>query len=197
MLASPRTTVTDPFDAGLAPIVYRIDERDEIVFVNDAWRSFAHANDAPAVAEVIGQSLWTSITGAETATLWREVLARVRAGAGFSLPYRCDAPGRRRTLRMQLKPLPHGGVEFVSSLIRAEDRDPVALLASHYGRGEPIRSCSWCRRFDAGGFIEVEVAIARLGLLEQELRDVTHVLCSDCAEDVRRAAGLGGAERPG
>jgi hypothetical protein len=179
---------------GREPIVYRIDANDTIVSVNAAWREFAHANDAPLVAEhAVGSSLWDSITGAETALLWREVMTRAREGAAPSFPYRCDSPGRRRHLQMRLIGLPDGGIEFVSTLRTEDQRDPVALLLGNGPRpGTPIRSCSWCRRFDADGFVEVEEAIIRLGLLENAPPPVTHVLCAQCATAVREAAGLTG-----
>jgi hypothetical protein len=155
------------------------------------FRSFAQANGAPGLAEAAtGISLWSAVAGDETSLLWRELIARVRADVDVSIPYRCDSPGLRRQLQMQLTSLPDGGVEFVSTFSSADERDPVALLASRYGTGEPIRACSWCRRIDAGGYVEIEEAVARLGLLEQELGPISHALCSACAVVVRAAAGL-------
>jgi hypothetical protein len=184
-------SMLEPFDSGSEAIVYRIDTNDDIVSVNDAWRSFAHANGAPTVAdEIVGSSIWECIDGPETVLLWRDLIARVRQGATLSIPYRCDAPGRRRCLRMHLERLHDGSVEFASTLAYAEDRDPVELLAAHYELGEPIRCCSWCRRADAGGFVEVEEAIVRLGLLEQESRQITHVICDECAAVVLAAEDL-------
>jgi hypothetical protein len=169
-------------------IIYRIDRSDAIVFVNEGWRTFADANGAPDLArEVTGRPLWDSVAGIETTMLWREIVARARSGLLVSFPYRCDSPSQRRQLAMQVAPLEGGGVEFVSTISRVEDRDPVALLSSHYPEGSPVRSCSWCRRFDAGGFVEVEEAILRLGLLEQEDRPITHTICERCEQTVLEA----------
>jgi hypothetical protein len=68
--------------------------------------------------------------------------------------------------------------------------EPVALLGSRYATGEPIRACSWCRRIDVDGYVEIDEAVVRLGLLEQEPRPISHVLCSACAAEARAAAGL-------
>jgi hypothetical protein len=178
--ASPRDA-TALLDA--EPIIYRIDSDDRIVFVNAAWRRSAQQNGAPTLASgAVERSLWDFVEGVEVAMLWGELIARVRDGHVLSIPYRCDSGGQRRDLVMALAPLQSGGVEFASTVSRVEDRDPVGLLDAYFGDGEPLRCCSWCRRFDVGGFAEVEEAVARLGLLEQEQRPITHTICDDCAE---------------
>ncbi len=174
---------TDP-----APVIYRIDRHDTIVFVNEGWHAFAEANGAPRLSRgAVGHSLWDSVTGMELTFIWREIVERVRGGRLLKIPYRCDSPSQRRQLMMQVRPLPDRGVEFASTVSRVEDRNPVALLSSHYADGAAVRSCSWCRRFDAGGFVEVEQAVVRLGLLEQDLRPITHTICETCAQAVLEA----------
>ncbi len=178
----------DSRESDPAPVIYRIDRHDTIVSVNEAWREFANANGVPALAdEALECSVWDFITGMEVSFLWREILARARNGRVLSFPYRCDSPTQRRRLIMRVVPLPEGALEFVSSVSRIEHRDPMALLSAHYGDGAAIRSCSWCRRFDAGGFVEVEEAVARLGLLEQDMRPITHTICETCSDDVLEA----------
>ena len=77
-----------------------------------------------------------------------------------------------------------------------EDREPVALIGPYYGHGEAGRSCSWCRRFDVDGYVEIEEAVARLGLLEQDQRPITHTICEDCAEAFRRSMREASRSRP-
>lgn len=174
--------MTGPPGSGAEPIVYRIDGEDTIVFVNEAWQRFAVENGAPALARgVLERCLWDYVDGVEVAMLWRELVARARDGHTLTVPYRCDAPAQRRHLVMALAPLPSRGVQFASTVALVEDRDPIALLSRYYGPGVPVRSCSWCRRFDVGGYVEVEEAIVRLGLLEQDQRPITHTICDDCA----------------
>lgn len=185
-LAATVADETHPSDQ--APTVYRIDGGDTIVFVDEPWRAFARANGAPELADgAVDHSVWEFVAGMEVTLIWQEILARARGGKPVSFPYRCDSPAQRRLLLMEVKPLQSGGVEFVSSVSRIEDRDPVALLAAHYADGTAIRSCSWCRRFDAGGFVEVEEAIERLGLLEQEMRPITHTICEGCSPELLAA----------
>ncbi|MBA3842305.1 MAG: hypothetical protein H0X39_06755 [Actinobacteria bacterium] len=171
-------------------IAYRIDGDDVIVWVNDAWERFADTNGWARGDAVLGRSLWESIAGAETSLLWRELVTRARRGVAINVPFRCDAPDARRYLELSLTPGGSGALEFCSTTTAIEERDPIALMAAHYEPGEPLRCCSWCKRFDTDGWVEVEEAVARLGLLEHESRAVTHAMCAECESRVRNSAGL-------
>ena len=52
-------------------ILYRLNDRDEIVFVNDVWSEFATANDGRHLvpSQVLGRSLWDFITDLTTRQL--------------------------------------------------------------------------------------------------------------------------------
>lgn len=177
-------------------VSYRIDARDEIVWVNDAYDAFACANGADDLAEhSLGESLWTFVSGAETGVIWRDIVAEARRGRTVTVPYRCDSPGLRRFLQMTVAPLGEGGIEFTSLLKRYEVRAPEALLeCAPNGEGEPLRSCSWCRRFDVGDWVEVEEAVHRLDLLGAPSPRITHAMCAECSERVR--AELSAARLP-
>jgi len=174
----------------LETIAYRIDGDDLIVWVNDAWERSADANGWAGRDAVLGRSLWESIAGAETSLLWRELVTRARRGVAINVPFRCDAPEARRYLELSLTQDGSGAIEFTSTTTAIVERDPIALMAAHYQPGEPLRCCSWCKRFDTDGWVEVEEAIARLGLLEHESRAVTHAMCAECESRVRSSAGL-------
>ena len=180
----PRRAQTD------ATISYRIDRGDIIVWVNDTWNRFAHDNGWDEAGSVLGRPIWESVGGRETQLIWRELLERARRGVAIQVPFRCDAPAVRRYLRLAITPAAAGEVSFSSTTDRVIQRNPIALLSSHYAEGESIRCCSWCKRFDVGGWVEVEEAVERLGLLEQDTRPVTHAMCAECEASTRSAAGL-------
>ena len=171
-------------------IAYRVDRSDTIVWLSDSWQTFALANDWQTPDDVLGTSIWESITGRETTLIWRELLARARQGVPINVPFRCDSPGTRRFLQLSITPGNRGEIDFRSTTLGLVEREPLALVSAHYGPDENIRCCSWCKRFDTDGWVEVEEAVARLGLLEHESRPVTHVMCPDCEVSVRRDAGL-------
>lgn len=178
--------------------VHRIDANDDIVAVDDAWRQFAAENGAPQLAErAVGVSLWRFVLGDEVRRLYEHLLDGVRERAGrASVPYRCDSPSVRRFMRLDVLPLAGGQVEFRSSLLREERRDPVDILGSAPSRADwSILSCSWCRRFRTSRWVEVEEAIAELGLFDSVSGPrISHGVCEDCLNRVLEAEVAGGSE---
>jgi hypothetical protein len=174
-----------------APVVYRVDEGNTIIAVNDAWASFARANGAPRLAEeAVGAPLFGAIHCPELTLLWRDLLARVRhARVTLRLPYRCDSPGERRYYELTVWPESDGVIAFESVSRSTIVRSPQALLEATRESGGHLVSCSWCRRFRVSEWLEVEEAVTRLGLLEETMPIVTHGLCPDCEIRVRAAAG--------
>jgi hypothetical protein len=171
-------------------IVYAIDRNDIITRVGGAWTSFATANGCPELADsVLGTRIQDHVTGPEINLLWDSLLHRARTGHPVTVPYRCDSPTERRFLQMTLRRGRNDAVEFASDTLRVESRPYRLLLAPPRGSADTnegmIRACSWCRRFDVHGWVEVEEAVSRLDLLNERPPRVTHVLCEDCERTVR------------
>lgn len=170
-------------DAAAAPVTYRIDERDDIVFVSDSWAPFALDNDAPGLATgVLGRSLWDFVSEMTTRHLYQDLVARVRSGRTAAFTYRCDAPGRRRFMHMTMRPSGRRGVEFDSVTVRTEARPTMALVSAPSGAARLLRICSWCKRVDVdGGWEEIELALPRLSVFAASTPTaVTHAICADC-----------------
>lgn len=119
-----------------ARLTYRIDRGDVIAAVDDAWAPFARANEAPHLADVLGRPLWDYVSDDTTRQVYRDLLARVRAGHDVTFPYRCDAPALRRFMRMTMRPAPERGVVFESDVIRTEAR-PVPRSPSNGSASSP------------------------------------------------------------
>jgi hypothetical protein len=166
-------------------IHYRVNDRDEIVFVNQAWDRFALANSGEHVTtpQVLGRPLWGFITDPTTRALYRDILARVRRGRSVRFVLRCDSPECRRLLEMEVSRGPDEVTDFRVHTLSQEAREPQPLLDSDRPHSEELlRVCGWCRRVDAGGrWAEVEEAVSLLGLFERALLPgVTHGMCDDC-----------------
>jgi hypothetical protein len=177
---------------------YVIDANDVIVSVNDSWKAFARANGGEGLGErAIGTWLWQHMAGMDVKHLFRVLLERVREGQRVvRIPFRCDAPDLRRHMMLEVTPLPHGAVRFVSWTDEEEERPKVHLLEPHPNSPDDpkIRMCAWCKRVDAsrgegeswvtgsaGDWQEVEDAMAELGLLSRgPLPRITHGVCEDC-----------------
>lgn len=181
-------------------LTYSIDRSDTIAAVNDAWAPFARANQAPQLADVLGQSIWDHVVDDTTRQVYRDLMTRVRDGHEVTFPYRCDAPALRRFMRMTMIPAPDRGVVFQSVVERTEaraasplvDGAPAGAPGSPGSTGVLVRVCSWCRRVHVREtWQEVEVAVEWLGLFAGgPAPSLTHGMCEDCYARVMEADGL-------
>lgn len=167
-------------------ILYRINSRDEFIFVNQEWEIFAHENDAPFLSpeNILGKSLWNFITDATTEQIYREMVRKAREGEFIPFRFRCDSPGLRRLLEMNISASRKGNVEFETRTILVEERPVQMILKDDNSRTEDIlRICGWCKKIVVSDEVweEVEEAVTALGLFEQEkLPQLTHGICDGC-----------------
>lgn len=166
-------------------VCYRLNARDEIVFVNEGWDVFALDNNSKHLTaeHVLGRPLWEFITEHTTQLLYQAILERVRSGRPVHFVFRCDAPDRRRLLKMEVSLVPDGLTQYRVVTLQAEERKPQPLLDPYRAHTEDLlRMCSWCKKVDAAGrWAEVEEAVALLGLFESlTLPNVTHAICESC-----------------
>jgi hypothetical protein len=180
------------------PLIYRIDGTNRICWVNDAWREFAQANQGEAVLpeRILGHDLLASLADTTARELYTTMIRQVRTGKTVRFDYRCDAPDKRRTFTMEIRPVPDEGVEFVTTLQREQPRPTIALLKPETPRDPArfIRMCSWCHSvaMPDGRWLEVETAVAELRLLEGDrLPAITHTMCAPCYQRVMAILGTG------
>jgi hypothetical protein len=95
-------------------IIYRINDWDQICYVNPAYDTFAGANDGATSASgaVLERSLWDFISDPTTRHLYREMLGRVRRGRPVRIRFRCDSPTHRRLMEMDIDAGANDMVEF-------------------------------------------------------------------------------------
>ncbi len=168
--------------------IHRIDGDGRICFINADWLAFAAENDWPVTsAQVLGTELLASISDLRTRHFYGLLIDRVRStGAPIQFRYRCDAPDCRRLLEMHMHY--HADldqVEFRSSAISIERREPVAVLDIRKTprSGQTLSVCSWCKAVEtAQAWIQLEQAVVRLGLFAAEtLPRISHGICPDCS----------------
>jgi hypothetical protein len=174
------------------PVLFRIDRRDDIVFVNDAWTRFALDNEAPELVAdfVLGRSLWDFVADATTRQLYAAVLRRVRSGSSVRFPLRCDSPSVRRYLEMSVGPREGATVQFETRLVAAETRPHQVL----WKRATPSSTdlllvCGWCKRVNVSSeWLEVEDALVHLNAFDHpQTPPVTHGICPRCVDAVLSA----------
>jgi hypothetical protein len=176
--------------------VHRIDAEDRICLVNDAWLAFANENgwriDAAAV---LGSDLMAHLCDPQTRHIYRLLIDRARDTAHSSrFHYRCDSPGLRRFMAMQVSPGDRGQVTFRSRVLRLERRDPIRVLDVNVDQrsNDTLQICSWCNSVcAASAWLRVEEAVQSLGIFSDGLVPrLSHGICPACSE---RMAGAGAA----
>jgi len=178
-----------------AEIIYHINAADTLISANDAWDDFAIANDAAQVKRehVLGKVLWQLLSDPTTSLVYHQVCTVARGGVPLRFVFRCDSPGVRRLLEMDVLPHPAGQIEFRTRAISETPCDPTPLLAAAAAAPrearELLRVCSWCNNFFAGGhWVGVSEAILKLGLMTHSpMPMITHGVCESCKESLKQA----------
>jgi hypothetical protein len=135
-------------------ILYRVNDRDEIVYVSESWDQFATANSGERVisAAVLNRPLWNFVTDTTTRALYRDVLKRIRDGRIIRFSFRCDSPAHCRRLEMIVARGEGDTVDFKTRTLAVEERLPQALLDPNAARtDELLRVCSWCNKVFVNG----------------------------------------------
>ena len=193
------------YSASMADVLYHLNARDELVFVNQAWSEFAEANGAEAMQPmlVLRRPLWDFISDRTTRHIYRALFERIRAQEEtIRLSFRCDSPAERRLLDLEMTALEDGGIQCRVHQVESSSRKPMSLLDPSQPRSEElIRVCSWCKRVGIADerWLDVEDAVTGLGLFVDQLPpDLTHGICPDCSRilDARLREGREGAATP-
>jgi hypothetical protein len=166
--------------------VYRIDENDVIIFVDQDWLTFAQENNAQNLTadRVIGTALWNYIEGAETRELYRELFSKLRKNNVMAIiPYRCDSPDMYRSLDLAICPLDDWTLELRSHVINIESREYNPLLdASLHRSKEVYEICSFCKgvKFPNNVWSSLEHLLMRTNLDELIIPELSNVVCPAC-----------------
>jgi hypothetical protein len=179
---------------------YRVDRADTLVWVNSWWLAFARENGAAEITEqsVFGRSLWNFVDDPLTRKIYSELHGRIRATRKpVVLPFRCDSPSVRRDMRMTISPEDHGQLLYECVLVRAEPCRRLALFDTQQERADSFLTlCSCCKRalIEPAGWLDIEDAVARLGVFAQEsVPQLRHTVCSRCADTLCRMPDDGDA----
>lgn len=165
-----------------------IDHQDHLVKVDGGYYRFAEENGWDGAGDSLGRTLWDFVAGEELKKLQRMLLRRIRGEVrSVDLPFRCDGPGVRREMDINIAAHSSGRLVRFSARPRSEEQRPQfqPLLSPDAPRGdETLTMCGWCDRFLVGGeWVEVEEAAARLGLFQlAELPAISHGICPECTQ---------------
>ena len=147
---------------------YHVDANDRICAVNEAWLSFAEANEGTALlpSEILGRRLWDFMGDLETQHIYHALHQRVRTlNVPVQLCFRCDGPERRRLLELNIVAGEEQQLVYRVRTLAEDIRPPVPLLDPRRPRSDAfVTICAWCKRVAAGPrqWLEVEAAAAAL-----------------------------------
>jgi hypothetical protein len=181
-------------------IVYVTDLDGIVLFVNsEPWRQFANENGGDEVAsasDVIGRPLESFLSGDSVGEQFRNLFEQVRSGvrSRISYPFRCDAPGRVRFMRLTMSAVAGAdgapaAVLFHSAMLEQKDRAMQEIIAARphdAATALPIQSiCAYCKRLEfpagAGSWLEAEEYAAAGGDTKVRL---SHGVCPECTTAV-------------
>jgi hypothetical protein len=179
-------------DAATSSMSYVLGPDDRIAAVDQAWNTFAASQGAGDLtgAQIVGKPLRACIADSNTHEIYALLFGAARKlQRSVAVPFRCDSPGLRRFMTLRADPLPDGSLRISTTLVRAEERPPVALLSPTAPRSDGVlKICGWCKRIplSSGAWVEVEIALQELGLLEaSEMPRLTHGVCPACAASLQ------------
>jgi hypothetical protein len=178
--------------AEASDIYYRINAQDGITYVNDEWSKFAVENGAPELIglRVLNKNIWSFISGMSVDSLYRQIIQRVRSGIEMTFDLRCDSPELKRLLKMTVKPLTNGEIEFSTHLIWQKERTSNNMHDSIPPRSpRVIMTCSWCNRIEVATseWKEIEEAFDILNFFRSnELPRLSHGICGDCYKRISK-----------
>ena len=166
------------------------------------WDEVASACDAVHLhsSKLSGKNIFQHIAGEDVSFVYRQHLRRLQTGRehDLSFSFRCDAPGLRREMRMNLSTIHEeerpAAVLFQSSIVSEHSRPPINLFASSPVSQEEaadlalpfVTLCSFCHA------VKVRPSAGRWQTAEQYYQSggservrVSHGICSPCFEDHR------------
>lgn len=187
--------------------VSRCDAKGRYVYFNPAWLEFARQNWRADFSphSLLGATWRAQIADRATLHLYDRLVERaLELGRPLTVSFRCDAPDLRRYMQMSLLPLPDGGLEWASRLLRQEPRPPVLLpevdpvLAT-----ELVVMCSWCKKvrvpdwpglatLQAGDWVEVEAVMSFFSEAHAGFYpELSHGACPACYQRIMAQAESG------
>jgi hypothetical protein len=175
-------------------IIYRINSSYEIVYTSSMWNSFARENLGEDSIEkmVMNNNLMDFISDPETREIYKMLVEKAKkTKTTVKVPFRCDAPGLRRFLVMEIEQLENGLTEFRSILKKSEKRKNVRLLERNIPRSDDfVKICSWCKKVyisETDSWAEAEEAVIQMKLFEmKKLPGLTHSMCDNCYNELSK-----------
>jgi hypothetical protein len=165
-----------------AETAYRLNARDEILWVSSTWDGFALANQGGNCLgkSIEGTSLWDHITG-DVTRMWLKSLLSVARNCQRirDVAYRCDSPTERRFMRMRLIPEPDGNLLLEHTILERVARSKPVYPT--YDPAAAIWRCSSCGRvLQNGRWVECDGPSVLAKASPRGQLPVVYGICESC-----------------
>ncbi len=170
-------------------IEYKIDENNNIIYVNEEWDCFALENNGEEIVsdKIIGRNLFDFVENITVKHIYLHLLDKVRKGNKILIDYRCDSPTYKRFLQLTIKPEDNSIIRFISREKEILPQNYLRILDSKSIRSKKfIPMCLWCKKIKVEDeWEELEQAINKYDLLNQlEVPSLTHTICEECYQQL-------------
>ncbi len=168
-------------------LIYEVDKGGIIVSIDGPWDNFSRSNGSAAATKekTIGRSLFEIIKGPGVVHVYRmmhDVLFSNPAKP-VAFAYRCDAPDKRRFMKMEMK-VSGERIVYRSTIEKEEPVSP-PLVLDYDALGEKIVVlCSLCKDFRYPGESSEWHPVERLFETVPEAFAVSHSVCPSCFQKV-------------
>lgn len=164
---------------------YTLDAQNRIIATGPNWDMFALENGGAMAcsAQVLQRNVLDFVTGGEVKMLFGNLLKSVREHQRtMRVPFRCDAPTRRRFMMLSVSPEEQQRLTVRTQLAQAIDRPASDTLPEGLEARKVIQLCAWCNRIKQGEeWLDLEQGISHFGLFCQpDVPPLTHGICEDC-----------------
>lgn len=169
---------------------YEVDSEDRVAAVKGSWLDFGGSSSVAKSGdevsdEVVGKMIWEFIAEGEPKQFFERIFFFVRVErVPANVPFRADAPDRRRFMELHIQPLGQSRLGLDGFLLNEDERPTLRLLDPSCERSERTLSiCSLCKKVGApgGGWCEAEQVAEQLSLSSADSQPrLSHVVCPGC-----------------
>jgi len=166
-------------------IIYRVDEKDRITFMNSNWFMFAENNGMhlrPST-QLLRTRLWQHVSDPTVRHFYAVFMAKVRkTGKPITIPFRCDSPDLMRFMALTISRHKKTELKFRTMLLREEAQAPAELPAGERTKIAPlIMMCVWCKNVKSTRWLKPERAVRDLNLFKNSGWPlISHITCPRC-----------------
>ena len=166
---------------------YRVKPDGTILDIEGPWDQFAVQNYGLRLmrSEIMGKNLFNYITNSEIQDIYRSFhfLLERNPERVLSFPYRCDSPGYRRDMNMELSKV-EDSIQYVSTIVKLHKYDSDYYVDYGSRSGIIINMCSWCKKIKLADEPQMWYPLEQIFSKVSQSYQISHSICPDCSDSI-------------